>query len=440
MPASSKTVSGMDEKHARANTLSVRDDRTGQAYEIPIEHGAVRALDLRPIKASTTDFGLLSYDPAYQNTAACRSSITFIDGDAGILRYRGYPIEELAEKKTHLEVAFLLIYGHLPGRNELAEWVHNITFHTMVHENVKKFMDGFHYDAHPMGMVVSTLAALSTFYPAAKDVRNESLRQLQIYRLVAKIPTIAAFAYRHSTGMAYIYPNNDLTYPANFLAMMFRPSWTATYKPDPVLANALDVLFVLHADHEQNCSTSTMRIVGSSLSDPYVCSAAAAAALYGPLHGGANEQVVRMLQEVGSKDNVPKLIRQVKSGKRLLVGFGHRIYKSYDPRARIIKKVADSVFEVTGRNKLIDVALALEKTALADDYFIKRRLYPNVDFYSGIILQSMGFPTDIFPVLFAIPRMAGWLAHWQEMLQDPEQKIARPRQIYTGHLERHLPR
>jgi citrate synthase len=309
----------------------------------------------------------------------------------------------------------------------------------MLHENVKKFMDGFHHDAHPMGMVVSTLAALSTFYPDSKDIRNTARRQLQIYRLVAKIPTIAAFAYRHSIGMAYIYPNNDLSYPANFLAMMFRPSWTATYQPDPVLAKALDILFVLHADHEQNCSTSTMRTVGSALSDPYVCSAAAAAALYGPLHGGANEQVVRMLQEIGSKDNIPKLIRQVKAGKRLLVGFGHRIYKSYDPRARIIKKVADSVFAVTGRNKLIDIALALEKTALSDDYFIQRRLYPNVDFYSGIILQSMGFPTDIFPVLFAIPRMSGWLAHWQEMLLDEEQKIARPRQLYTGHSERHVP-
>jgi citrate synthase len=439
MPTSRKSDPGREEKRARRNSLTVRDNRTAREYELPIERGAIRATDLRQIKVSDTDFGLLSYDPAYQNTASCRSAITYIDGDAGILRYRGYPIEELAEKRSHLEVAYLLINGRLPGKSELEEWVHNITYHTMLHENLKKFMDGFHYNAHPMGMVVSTLAALSAFYPESKDIHNAALRQLQIYRLVAKIPTIAAFAYRHSVGMAYIYPDNDLSYPANFLAMMFRPSWTASYDPNPTLTKALDLLFVLHADHEQNCSTSTMRTVGSSLSDPYVCSAAAAAALYGPLHGGANEKVVRMLQEVGSKANVPKLIRQVKSGKRRLVGFGHRVYRNYDPRARIIKKAADSVFAVTGRNKLIDIALALEETALSDDYFIKRRLYPNVDFYSGIILQSMGFPTDSFPVLFAIPRMAGWLAHWQEMLLDPEQKIARPRQIYTGRGERHVP-
>ncbi|MGP8074538.1 MAG: citrate synthase, partial [Thermoplasmata archaeon] len=384
--------------------MTVRDNRTAHEYDIPIERGAIRATDLRQIKASASDLGLLSYDPSFQNTASCQSAITYVDGEAGILRYRGYPIEELAERKSHLEVAYLLIYGRLPGKSELEEWLHNITYHTMVHENVKTFMDGFHHDAHPMGMVVSTLAALSTFYPDAKEIRDAPLRERQIHRLVAKIPTIAAFAYRHSIGMPYIYPNNDLSYTANFLTMMFRPSWTIGYDPDPVLAKALDTLFVLHADHEQNCSTSTMRMVGSSLSDPYVCSAAAAAALYGPLHGGANELVVRMLEEIGSKNNVPKLIRQVKSGKRRLMGFGHRIYKSYDPRARIIKRVSDSVFAVTGRNKLIDIALALEKAALSDDYFIKRRLYPNVDFYSGIILQSMGFPTDIFPVLFAIPR------------------------------------
>jgi len=416
--------------------LTVRDNRTGRDYDIPIEHGAIRATALKQIKTDESDLGILSYDPALQNTASCQSAITFVDGEAGILRYRGYPIEELAGRKTHLEVAYLLIYGHLPGPSELAEWVHNITFHTMVHENLKTFMDGFHYDAHPMGMVVSTLAALSTFYPESKKIREESLRETQIHRLVAKIPTIAAFAYRHSIGMPYIYPNNDLSYAANFLWMMFRPSWTVDYQPDPVLAKALDTMFVLHADHEQNCSTNTMRVVGSSLSDPYVCTAAAAAALYGPLHGGANELVVRMLQEVGSKDNVPKLIRQVRGGKRRLMGFGHRVYRSYDPRARIIKGVADSVFSITGRNKLIDIALALEKAALSDDYFIKRRLYPNVDFYSGIILQSMGFPTDIFPVLFAIPRMSGWLAHWQEMLNDPEQGIARPRQIYIGKSQR----
>lgn len=434
-----KPVQGQGSTAGRKNSLTVRDNRTDREYEVPIERGAIRATDLRQIKISDSDLGLLSYDPSFQNTASCQSAITYVDGEAGILRYRGYPIEELAEKKTHLEVAYLLIYGHLPGKSELEEWLHNITYHTMVHENVKTFMDGFHYDAHPMGMVVSTLAALSTFYPDSKKIRDPALRELQIHRLVAKIPTIAAFAYRHSVGMPYIYPNNDLSYTANFLTMMFRPSWTIGYDPDPVLAKALDTLFVLHADHEQNCSTSTMRTVGSSLSDPYVCSAAAAAALYGPLHGGANELVVRMLQEVGSKNNVPKLIRQVKSGKRRLMGFGHRVYRSYDPRARIIKKVSDSVFSVTGRNKLIDIALALEKEALSDDYFIKRRLYPNVDFYSGIILQSMGFPTDIFPVLFAIPRMTGWLAHWQEMLLDPEQNIARPRQLYTGHRERSLP-
>jgi len=439
VPPLTKPAQGQRSTPGRKNSLTVRDNRTAHEYDIPIERGAIRATDLRQIKASASDLGLLSYDPSFQNTASCQSAITYVDGEAGILRYRGYPIEELAERKSHLEVAYLLIYGRLPGKSELEEWLHNITYHTMVHENVKTFMDGFHHDAHPMGMVVSTLAALSTFYPDAKEIRDAPLRERQIHRLVAKIPTIAAFAYRHSIGMPYIYPNNDLSYTANFLTMMFRPSWTIGYDPDPVLAKALDTLFVLHADHEQNCSTSTMRMVGSSLSDPYVCSAAAAAALYGPLHGGANELVVRMLEEIGSKNNVPKLIRQVKSGKRRLMGFGHRIYKSYDPRARIIKRVSDSVFAVTGRNKLIDIALALEKAALSDDYFIKRRLYPNVDFYSGIILQSMGFPTDIFPVLFAIPRMSGWLAHWQEMLLDPEQNIARPRQLYAGHRERQVP-
>jgi citrate synthase len=382
---------------------------------------------------------LLSYDPGFQNTAACQSAITFVDGEAGILRYRGYPIEELAEKRTHLEVAYLLIYGHLPSPSELETWLHNITFHTMVHENVKTFMDGFHYDAHPMGMLISTLAALSTFYPEAKQIHDPVLRERQIHRLVAKIPTIAAFSYRRSIGMPYIYPDNSLAYADNFLAMMFRPSWTIPYKPDPVLSHALDVLFVLHADHEQNVSTSTMRMVGSALSDPYVCSAAAASALYGPLHGGANEQVVRMLQEIGSKDHIPELIAQVKAGKRRLMGFGHRVYHSYDPRAKIIKKVAESVFGVTGRNKLIDIALELEQVALSDPYFVERRLYPNVDFYSGIILQSMGFPTDTFPVLFAIPRMAGWLAHWQEMLADPDQSLARPRQLYTGPGARDVP-
>ena len=427
------TVPSPDPKRS----LTVTDQRTQREYVLAIEDGAVRATGLRQIRTSPDDFGLLSYDPAFQNTASCRSAITFIDGDAGILRYRGYPIEEIAGRRTYLEVSYLLIHGDFPTRTELDDWLHHITHHTMVHENVKKFMDGFHHDAHPMGMMVSTLAALSTFYPEAKQIQDSVLRERQIHRLVAKIPTIAAFAYRHSIGMAYIYPSNDLGYAANFLSMMYRPSWTTGYDPSPVLAKALDTLFVLHADHEQNCSTSAMRTVGSSCADPYVCASAAAAALYGPLHGGANEQVVRMLQEIGSKENVPKLIRQVKAGKRRLMGFGHRVYKSYDPRARIVQKVAESVFSEMGRNPLIDIALELEKVALSDDYFIKRHLYPNVDFYSGITYQAMGFPTDMFPVLFAIPRMSGWLAQWQEMILDEEQKIARPRQLYVGPPERH---
>jgi citrate synthase len=423
----------------KEDALMVVDRRTSKEYSLPVNLGSIQAPDLRQIRVSETDFGLMSYDPSFQNTAACRSGITFIDGAAGILRYRGYPIEELAGNRSYLEVAYLLINGRLPGKNQLAEWLHNITYHTMLHENVKKFMDGFHHDAHPMGMLVCTLAGLSTFYPDAKAIHDAELRQLQMHRLIAKMPTIAAFAYRHSIGMAYIYPNNDLGYAENFLTMMHRPSWTTPYSADPVLSKVLDLLFVLHADHEQNCSTAAMRIVGSSHADPYSCAAAAAAALYGPLHGGANEQVIRMLREVGSKENIPKLIRQVKSGKRLLMGFGHRIYKNRDPRAEIIKKVAGDVFAVTGRNPLLDVALELEKVAMSDEYFIKRHLYPNVDFYSGIIYQSMGFPVDMFPVLFAIPRMSGWLAQWQEMLLDPEQKIARPRQLYVGPRLRHIP-
>ncbi|MDA4130491.1 MAG: citrate synthase [Thaumarchaeota archaeon] len=421
------------------DTVTIRDNRTGKEYELPIEQGAIRSAELRDIKVSPDDFGLLAYDPAFMNTASCKSKITFIDGDKGILRYRGYPIEELAEKKHYLEVAYLLIYGELPSRSEYETWVHNITYHTMVHENVKKFMDGFHHDAHPMGMLVSTIAALSTFYPDAKNIFDEKSRQLQIFRLIGKIPTLAAFAYRHSQGMAYIYPSNDLSYSENFLSMMYRPSWTTSYEPNPVLAKALDILFILHADHEQNCSSTAMRVVGSSQADPYSSAAAATAALYGPLHGGANEEVVRMLEEIGSKDKVPEIIRQVKDGKRLLFGFGHRIYKNYDPRARIIKKIAEDVFEVTGRNELLDIALELEKVALSDDYFIKRKLYPNVDFYSGLMYQAMGFPMDIFTVLFAIPRMSGWLSQWQELILDHEQKIARPRQIYIGYPERHIP-
>ena len=438
MPPAAKTLQSEEKEPARRNTLTLRDNRTGREYTIPIEREAIRAMDLRQIKVLDTDFGLLSYDPASQNTASCQSTVTYIDGDAGILRYRGYPIDELAERKSYLEVAYLVIYGHLPSKSELDDWMHNITYHTMVHENVKKFMDGFHHDAHPMGMLVSTIAALSTFYPEAKNIKDEATRNQQIYRLIGKIPTIAAFAYRHSRGMSYIYPSNELSYSANFLSMMYRPSWTTKYEPDPALSKALDVLFTLHADHEQNCSTNTMRVIGSSQADPYVCAAGAAGALYGPLHGGANEQVVRMLQEIGSKDKVPQLIEDVKAGKRKLMGFGHRVYKNYDPRAKIIKKTAESVFAVTGRNKLLDIALALEDVALHDDYFIKRKLYPNVDFYSGIIYQAMGFPTDIFPVLFAIGRMSGWLAQWQELVIDPEQKISRPRQLYTGSPERHL--
>jgi citrate synthase len=426
-------------KPRKQNALLVTDDRTSKEYTLPIQHGSIHAPDLRQIRESERDFGLLSYDPSFQNTASCKSAITFIDGAAGVLRYRGYPIEELAGNRNYLEVAYLLVNGRLPGKNQLAEWLHNITYHTMVHENIKKFMDGFHHDAHPMGMLVCTLAGLSTFYPEAKAIFDTELRQRQIHRLIAKMPTLAAFAFRHSIGMQYIYPSNDLGYAENLLAMMHRPSWTAQYTPDPVLSKVLDLLFVLHADHEQNCSTEAMRTVGSAHADPYTCAAAAAAALYGPLHGGANEAVIRMLREVGSKENIPRLIRQVKAGKRLLMGFGHRIYKNRDPRAEIIKKVAGDVFAITGRNPLLDIALELEKVAESDDYFLKRRLYPSVDFYSGIIYQSMGFPVDMFPVLFAIPRMSGWLAQWQEMLLDPEQKIIRPRQIYIGARLRHIP-
>jgi citrate synthase len=420
------------------DTLSVTDNRTGKRYEIPVSDDAMRALELRKIKSSESDFGLMSYDPSFVNTASCRSKITYIDGDAGILRYRGYPIEELAEKKDYLEVAYLLINGELPSKTECEDWTRNVTYHTNVHENVKKFMDGFHHDAHPMGMLVSSVAALSTFYPDAKQIYIEKSRQLQIYRLLGKIPTLAAFTYRHSQGMSYIYPRGDLSYSENFLSMMFRPPGFSPYSPNPVLAKALNVLFILHADHEQNCSSTAMRVVGSSHVDPYTAAAAAVAALYGPLHGGANEEVVRMLEEIGSKEKVPEIIRQVKDDKRLLFGFGHRVYKNYDPRAKIIKRMAEDVFEVTGKNNLLDVALELEKTALSDEYFIKRKLYPNVDFYSGLIYQALGLPIEMFPVVFAIGRMSGWLAQWQEMLLDPEQKIARPRQVYIGHPVRHL--
>jgi len=415
------------------DTLSITDNRTGKAYEVPIEHGTVKALDLRQIKVSAEDFGLMAYDPAFMNTASCRSRITFIDGDRGILNYRGYPIEQLAEKSTYLETAYLVLNGELPTKAQHADWVHNVTHHTMIHENVKELMSGFRYDAHPMGMLVSMVGALSTFYPDAKNVHDPLVRRHQIYRLIGKIPTLAAFAYRHSVGMPYAYPDNELSYCGNFLSMMFRMT-ESRYKVNPVLERALEVLFILHADHEQNCSTSAMRGVGSSGVDPYSAAAAAIAALYGPLHGGANEQVLRMLKEIGSKDKVPAFIKDVKEsgGEVRLMGFGHRVYKNYDPRAKIIKKMADAVFEVTGRNPLLDIALELERIALSDEYFLKRKLYPNVDFYSGLIYQAMKFPVDMFPVLFAIGRMSGWLAQWQEMLDDKDQKIARPRQVYLG--------
>jgi len=413
------------------DSLTIVDNRTGKTYELPIQEGTVRAADLRQIKTGPDDFGLMTYDPAYLNTAACRSAISFIDGDKGILRYRGYPIEELAERSTFLETAFLLLTGELPKPAELDRWLVDITHHTIIHENIKKFIDGFHHDAHPMGVFVSTVAALSTFYPEAKHIDDPVSRHDQIHRLIAKTPTLAAFAHRHTVGMPYAYPDNDLSYAGNFLNMMFKAT-EVKYQPHPVLERALDVLFILHADHEQNCSTSAMRGVGSSHADPYSSMAAAAAALYGPLHGGANEEVLRMLREIGSKDKVPAYIERVKRGDVKLMGFGHRIYKNYDPRARIIKRVADEVFAVTGKNPLIDLALELERIALQDDYFVSRKLYPNVDFYSGIIYEAMRFPVDMFPVLFAIGRTPGWLAQWQEMLTDKEQKIARPRQVYVG--------
>lgn len=417
-------------------TLSVTDNRTGQSYELPIEEGAIHATDLRKIKVDEADFGLMSYDPAFLNTASTRSSITFIDGDRGILRYGGYPIEQLAEQSSYLEVAYLLIHGELPGNAELEAWTHEITYHTFVHENVKRLMEGFNHDAHPMGMLVSVIAALSTFYPEAVAVDDPEVRMKQVHRLIAKVPTIAAFSYRHGLGLPYVYPQNELGFTANFLSMMYRVA-EPRYSAHPALERALEVLFILHADHEQNCSANAMRSIGSSRVDPYSALAGAAAALWGPLHGGANEQVLRMLTEIGDVKRVPEFIDAVKSGEGgRLMGFGHRVYKNYDPRAKIIKQTADSVFEVTGRNPLLDIALELEKIALEDDYFVSRKLYPNVDFYSGLIYQALGLPTGMFPVMFAIPRTAGWLAQWLELLDDPEQKIARPRQLYTGHGER----
>jgi citrate synthase len=414
-----------------SDTLTVTDNRTGQTFEIPITDGTVRAMDFRQMKASDDDFGLMTYDPAFTNTASCRSAITYIDGDVGILEYRGYPIEQLAEHSTYLEVAYLLIHGELPTEAQLKQWEHDITMHTYVHENVKEFIGGFRHDAHPMGMLVGSVGALSTFYPDANDISDPENRMIQTIRLIAKVPTMAAFAYRHIMGQPFVYPDNDLNYQGNFLSMMYKMS-ELKYEPDPRLERALDILFILHADHEQNCSANAVRAVGSSEVDPYSALAAGVAALYGPLHGGANEAVLRMLRRIGTKDNVPSFIEGVKAGNERLMGFGHRVYKNYDPRAKIIKKATDDVFEVTGVNPLLEIALELEKIALEDDYFVSRKLYPNVDFYSGLIYEALGLPASMFPVMFAIPRTSGWIAQWLEMVQDKEQKIARPRQIYTG--------
>ncbi len=415
-----------------ADSLKITDNRTGNDYELPITDGTVRAMDFRQMKTSDEDFGLMVYDPAYKNTASCRSAITYIDGDKGILRYRGYPIEQLAEQSTYLEVAYLLLNGELPNKTQSEAWNNEVTTHTYVHEFLKTCMEGYRYDAHPMGRLVAFLGTLSTFYTSSKDVRNAECRNEHIVKIISKLPTVAAWAYRHSLGRPYVYPNNEMSYCGNFLSMLFKLA-EPDYEVNPILEKALDVLFILHADHEQNCSASAARAVGSSEADPYVSLAAASAALYGPLHGGANEAVLRMLDEIGDVKNIPAFMEGVRKGERRLMGFGHRVYKNYDPRARVIKKLADQVFEVTGRNPRLDIALELEKIALNEEYFVKRKLYPNVDFYSGLIYQAMGFPTEMFPVLFAIPRASGWLAQWSEMLEDNEQKIARPRQVYVGH-------
>ncbi|MGO9123674.1 MAG: citrate synthase [Terriglobales bacterium] len=415
-----------------SNTLTIVDNRTATNYTLPIENGTIRAMDLRKIKTGPDDFGLMTYDPAFMNTASCRSGITFIDGERGILRYRGYPIEVLAEHCSFLEVAYLLLCGDLPTRGDLKNWVNEITYHTMLHETTKQFMEGFRYNAHPMAMLVSTVAALSTIYPDSREIHDPANRWLQIKRLIGKMPSIAAMSYRHSLGFPYVYPDNDLSYSENFMNMLWKMV-EPKYVANPVIARALDILFILHADHEQNCSTNAMRSVGSAHTDPYLTTAAAAAALAGPLHGGANEAVLEMLDEIGSKENIPAYLKKIKEGHGKLMGFGHRIYKNHDPRAKIIKWTAEKVFAVTGRNPKLDIALELERIALEDEYFVTRMLYPNVDFYSGIIYQAMGFKPEMFTVLFAIPRTVGWLAQWQEMLADPEQKIARPRQVYTGH-------
>jgi citrate synthase len=416
-------------------TLSVTDNRTGRSYEIEINDGTVRSTDFRQIKVADDDFGLMTYDPAFMNTASCRSEVTYLDGENGVLEYRGYPIDQLAEQSTYLEVAYLLVNGELPNTQQLEEWIGEITIHTFVHENVKAFIQGFRHDAHPMGMLLGSVGALSTFYPDANDIKDPENRHIQTIRLIAKMPTLAAFAYRHNMGQPYVYPDNDLQYSGNFLNMMYKMT-ELKYQPDPRLERALDILFILHADHEQNCSTSAVRSVGSSQVDPYSAIAAGVAALYGPLHGGANEAVLRMLKRIETKENIPDFIAGVKQGDERLMGFGHRVYKNYDPRAKIIKKACDDVFEVTGKNPLLDIATELERIALEDEYFISRKLYPNVDFYSGLIYEAMGLPVAMFPVMFAIGRTSGWIAQWLEMVQDPEQKYARPRQIYTGGRER----
>jgi citrate synthase len=419
------------------DSLTITDNRTGKTYELPLKHGNIRAMDLRQIKSDEKDFGVMSYDPAFLNTAACESRITYIDGDAGILRYRGYPIEQLAEKSTYLESAFLLLYGELPNAEQLATFTARIAKHTFIHENMKKFMEGFRYDAHPMSMLVSSIAALSTFYPDARNVEDPEVRELMAIRLIAKMPTLAAYAYRHTNGLPFVYPDNELSYTANFMNMLWRMA-EPQFQANPVLARALDILFILHADHEQNCSTSTMRVVGSAQADPFLSMAGAAASLSGPLHGGANEEVLRMIDEIGTVDHIPAFIESVKKGERKLMGFGHRVYKNYDPRAKVIKETADSVFAVTGRNAKVDIAREIEKIALSDEYFVKRRLYPNVDFYSGIIYEAMGFRPEMFTVLFAIPRTAGWLAHWEEQSKDGDTKISRPRQVYLGQDVRNI--
>jgi citrate synthase len=431
--------SNREQNEMSEQTLTITDNRTGKSYTLPVENGTVRAMDLRQIKTDADDFGLMTYDPALMNTASTKSEITFIDGNKGILEYRGYPVEQLAEKCNFLEVACLILFGELPNDKQLTAWTYDITHHTFVHENIKTLMQAFRYDAHPMGMFISTVAALSTFYPEANKVSDAESRLAQIKRLIAKVPTIAAYTYRHNRGLRYVYPDNDLSYTGNFLNMMFKMTETK-YTPNPTLERALDILFILHADHEQNCSTNAMRAIGSSCADPYSAMAGAAAALYGPLHGGANEEVLKMLTRIGDARNIPEFIARVKNGEGKLMGFGHRVYKNYDPRARIIKRVADDVFQVTGPNRLLDIALELERIALEDEYFISRKLYPNVDFYSGIIYQAMGLPVTMFPVMFAIPRTVGWLAQWQEMITDPEQKITRPRQIFVGHPRRDVRR